>query len=111
MSMNNFFGMRFTATGGGYFRFFPYSMIYYFVKKSNYTMTYFHPRDFDPDQPILEGISRMRRFKSYYNLSGAFSKLQKLVKDFNFIDIKTAASQIDWEKVPLVNIDNEGNCS
>ena len=27
MSMNSFLGTRFTTTGGGYFRFFPYSLI------------------------------------------------------------------------------------
>ena len=38
-------------------------------------MTYFHPRDFDPNQPILEGLSLKRKFKSYYNLSGIFINL------------------------------------
>ena len=42
MSMNSFLGTRFTTTGGGYFRFFPYSLIRILVEKSDYTMTYFH---------------------------------------------------------------------
>ena len=110
MSMNSFLGTRFTTTGGGYFRFFPYSLIRSLVEKSEYTMTYFHPRDFDPNQPVLEGLSLKRKFKSYYNLSGAYSKFKKLVQDFNFIDIRQADKLIDWDKAPIVNIDKEGNC-
>ena len=110
MSMNSFLGTRFTTTGGGYFRFFPYSLTRALVEKSEYTMTYFHPRDFDPNQPVLEGLSFKRKFKSYYNLSGAYSKFKQLVKDFNFIDIRQADKLIDWEKAPIVSIDKDGNC-
>ena len=69
MSINTFFGKRFTVTGGGYFRFFPYRLMKKMVRASDYTMTYFHPRDFDAKQPMLEGLSLKRKFKSYYNLS------------------------------------------
>ena len=33
MSMSSFLGNRFTTTGGGYFRFFPYSLIRTLVQK------------------------------------------------------------------------------
>ncbi len=110
MSTNEFLGRRFTVSGGGYFRFFPYRLIRKLVAESNYTMTYFHPRDFDPKQPMLDGLSLKRKFKSYYNLSTSYTKLRQLVYDFDFIDMQTAASQIDWEKVPVVNIDKNGHC-
>tara|TARA_B110000444_G_scaffold204120_1_gene196839 strand:- start:1911 stop:2780 length:870 start_codon:yes stop_codon:yes gene_type:complete len=109
MSVTTFLGRKFTATGGGYFRFSPYQIIQKMIKKSDYTMTYFHPRDFDPDQPMLEGLSLKRKFKSYYNLKRAYPKLQKLVKDFNFIDMSEASKQIDWHKVPIVNFDKYAN--
>ncbi len=105
MSVNRFLGLRFTATGGGYFRFFPYKFIHNIVKRSKYTMTYFHPRDFDPDQPMLEGLSLKRKFKSYYNLSKAYPKYQRLIKDFDFIDISEASKIINWDKAPVVNLD------
>ena len=111
MSTNTFFGARFTATGGGYFRFFPYRIIRRLIEKSDYTMTYFHPRDFDSKQPILDGLSLKRRFKSYYNLDTAYIKLKQLIYDFDFIDIQTAAQQIDWKNAPVINIDEKGNCS
>ena len=111
MSTNSLFGTRFTATGGGYFRFFPYWLIHKLVSNSNYTMTYFHPRDFDPEQPILDDLSISRRFKSYYNLKGAYPKLQKLVNDFDFFDMRTASQQVDWDKVPIIKFDQSGKLS
>ena len=110
MSTSSFLGTRFTSTGGGYFRFFPYFVIRSLVQTSQYTMTYFHPRDFDEDQPMLEGLSLKRKFKSYYNISGAYQKFYKLIKDFKFIDIRQANKLIDWNQVPVVQIDSEGNC-
>ncbi|MFW5895671.1 MAG: polysaccharide deacetylase family protein, partial [archaeon] len=41
-------------SGGGYFRLFPYSLIKRWTRQSNYVMTYLHPRDFDPEQPIIK---------------------------------------------------------
>ena len=110
MSTSSFLGTRFTSTGGGYFRFFPYFVIRNLVQTSQYTMTYFHPRDFDEDQPMLEGLSLKRKFKSYYNISGAYQKFYKLIKDFKFIDIRQANKLIDWNQAPVFQIDNEGNC-
>ena len=104
MSVNTFIGHKFTVTGGGYFRFFPYRLIKKIVKASNYTMTYFHPRDFDPKQPILDDLSFKRKFKSYYNLDSSYIKLKQLIYDFDFIDMREAANQIEWNNVPIVNL-------
>ena len=70
----------------------------------DYTMTYFHPRDFDPNQPMLEGLPLKRKFKSYYNLSKSYTKLKQMVYDFDFIDMRTANSIIDWDNVPIVDL-------
>ena len=53
-------------SGGGYFRFLPYKIIKYLMQREKYIMTYFHPRDFDYDQPIIEDLNTFRRFKSYW---------------------------------------------
>ena len=105
MSTNIFFGKKFTATGGGYFRFFPYRLIRSLISKSDYTMTYFHPRDFDANQPMLEGLSLKRKFKSYFNLSTSYVKLKQLVYDFDFIDISEASKRINWDAAPRFSID------
>jgi len=89
-------------SGGGYFRIFPYWMIKYMMKRSDYVMTYFHPRDFDPNQPIIEGLSIGRKFKSYVGLRSAFDKLERLIDDFEFIDVDQANKTIDWEKAKKI---------
>lgn len=92
-------------SGGGYFRLFPYPLIKKWTRESDYVMTYFHPRDFDAGQPLIEDLSRARKFKSYVGIKGAEKKLDKWLNDFQFIDIETADKQIDWGKVPVVNLD------
>ena len=53
----NYFNKPLVFSGGGYFRVSPYFLIKYWTKKSDYVMTYFHPRDFDPDQPMIKELS------------------------------------------------------
>lgn len=104
MSVNTVFGHKFTVTGGGYFRSFPYRLMRKLITNADYTMTYFHPRDFDPKQPMLEGLSLKRKFKSYYNLSKSYIKLKQLVYDFDFIDMREANTLIDWKNAPIVDL-------
>ena len=91
-------------SGGGYFRLTPYSLIKYWTSKSEYIMTYFHPRDFDPEQPIIKELSNFRKFKSYIGLKSSMKKLNKWVNDFNFIDLKEADKTINWNEVPVVKL-------
>jgi len=98
------FGLRLVFSGGGYFRLLPYSMIRALARRSPYLMTYMHPRDFDPDQPLIPGLSVVRRFKSYYGLSSAERKLERFLDDFEFVDLRTAVSRVDWSKAPRVVI-------
>jgi hypothetical protein len=67
-------------------------------------MTYFHSRDFDPEQPMIESLPLMRKFKSYVGLKKSFIKYQHLLDDFNFIDIREADKQIDWEKTRVIKL-------
>jgi polysaccharide deacetylase family protein (PEP-CTERM system associated) len=86
--------------GGGYFRLLPFPVIRAACLRSAYVMTYFHPRDFDAGQPVLAGLSVVRRFKSYNGLGGALGKLDALLRAFDFVDVRTAMRRVDWEKVP-----------
>jgi hypothetical protein len=45
-----------------------------------------------------------RKFKSYVGVDGAAEKLRNYLKDFSFTDIRTAANQIAWDKVPIVEL-------
>lgn len=97
-------GQPLVFSGGGYFRLLPYSFISYMMRRSDYVMTYFHPRDFDPLQPVIKELGLMRKFKSYYGLTGAFIKFMRLVSDSEFIDLKTAVDRYDWESADVIQI-------
>jgi len=98
------FGKPVTYSGGGYFRMFPYSLIKRWTMRSDYVMSYLHPRDFDPNQPVINDLSLIRRFKSYVGLKSTERKLQQWLHDFDFIDIGSAVKRIDWDKVPVVDL-------
>lgn len=108
MSVKKICGNSIVFSGGGYFRLLPYSIIKKFNLKSNYTMTYFHPRDFDPDQPLLKHLPLSRLFKSYVGLKKAYGKYTKFLTDFNFLSIEEASKKINWEKNEFL-IDNKIN--
>tara|TARA_B100000886_G_C20421342_1_gene491752 strand:- start:430 stop:1278 length:849 start_codon:yes stop_codon:yes gene_type:complete len=100
----NIFKQSVVFSGGGYFRLLPYSFINIMTKKSNYVMSYFHPRDFDHSQKILPNLSLARRFKSYIGLKNCRPKLERWLSDFDFIDLDTANNKVDWEAAPVINL-------
>lgn len=104
MNVYNSLGRNIVFSGGGYFRILPYSFIKYFTKKSDYVMSYFHPSDFDPDQPSMKHLSRMRQFKNEACLNGAFSKFKKYVADHEMMNLIEADESIDWKKAKIFNI-------
>ena len=67
-------------------------------------MTYFHPRDFDFDQPMINDLLEIRKFKSYYGLKNAFDKLEKLIKDFDFIHLREANKKFNWDGAEIIKI-------
>ena len=104
VNIHQMLGKDIVFSGGGFFRLFPYWLIKKWGKQSPYLMTYFHPRDFDPKQPMIKSLPLMRKFKSYVGLKGAFSKFQHLLNDFEFINIKEADALIDWNKTRIINL-------
>ncbi|MDD2288623.1 MAG: polysaccharide deacetylase family protein [Bacteroidales bacterium] len=92
-------------SGGGYFRFFPYKLLNYWIKDLDYFLAYIHPRDLDSKQPIIKGLSPIQFFRSYYGLKSSESKFQRLIKDNDFIDMDLAEKLIDWGKVDIIKFD------
>ncbi len=90
-------GKKIVFSGGGYFRLFPYSMIKTLTQKQDYTMTYFHPSDFDPGQPRMPHLPILRQWKNSIGLKGAYSKYLKYISDFEFVNLEQAESMIAWE--------------
>lgn len=98
-------GRHIIFSGGGYFRLFPYRLIKSWSKKCDeYLLSYIHPRDLDGGQPVIPGLPLTRRFKSYVGTKGAANKLIKYLRDFEFTDIRTGASLVDWYKAPVFEL-------
>jgi len=97
-------GKHLIFSGGGYFRLLPYWLIKQMMQKSGYVMTYFHPRDFDAGQPVIKNLSALRKLKSYYGLKGALRKLDRLISDFEFTDLKGADSLVNWQAARRIRL-------
>lgn len=108
INVHNVLGKNIVFSGGGFFRFFPYPLIKYWSSKSFYLMTYFHPRDFDPHQPVIKALPLARKFKSYVGLSSSFLKFQRLLNDFKFLSIMEANDTIDWKKIRVIDLNHNG---
>ena len=105
INMWKFVLKKIAFSGGGYFRTIPYFFIKRLMKNTDYVMTYFHPRDFDAEQPTLKDLNIFRKFRAYYGLKGAFAKLNNIAEEFELIDLREADSLVEWEKVKVIKID------
>ncbi len=104
INLASFANKNLIFSGGGYFRLLPFPVLDKLTQNSDYVMTYFHPRDFDAEQPMVPGLNLIRKFKSYYGLRGSLSKLNKLINKHEFVDIRTAEAAIDWGKAKVVKL-------
>ncbi|MFO0930450.1 MAG: XrtA system polysaccharide deacetylase [Gemmataceae bacterium] len=73
--------------GGGYFRLYPYPLTRFGLRQINAERrpfsAYFHPWEFDPDQPRI-GAAWSRRFRHYVSLRHTEGRLARLLRDFAF---------------------------
>lgn len=97
-------GKTFIYSGGGYFRLTPYALLKKWTAKHPYVMSYIHPRDLDPGQPVIKELSIPRKLKSYVGLKYSKQKLEKWLTDFEFMDIETAEKEIDWNAVKKIEL-------
>jgi len=77
------------AGGGGYFRFLPYSVSRWSIRRVNDqdqepAIFYFHPWELDPEQPRVTGVSAKTRFRHYVNLHKTERRLRRLMADFRW---------------------------
>ncbi len=66
-------GRNWPVGGGGYFRLLPYRVSAWGIRRVNVVdarpaMVYFHPWEFDPEQPRVRDASAKARFRHYLNL-------------------------------------------
>lgn len=82
-------GKKFPCGGGGYFRLFPYWLSKWAMTRVNQVdqqacIFYFHPWEFDPEQPRQTGITVKTRFRHYLNLQRMERRVERLLKDFQW---------------------------
>ena len=82
-------GRNLPAGGGGYFRFFPYAVSRWFLRRINSHdgqagIFYFHPWELDPGQPRPAGIGARTRFRHYLNLRRMEGRIVALARDFHW---------------------------
>lgn len=98
ISLGEVLGREFVYSGGGYFRVMPYWLLKRMTQKAKYVLAYFHPSDFDPDQPQMPQLPKMRQFKNRVALKGAYEKYKRYIADFEFVNLLDADARISWDK-------------
>jgi hypothetical protein len=98
------FGKQVVFGGGGYFRLFPYRLIKSLMNRMDYNITYLHMRDFDYEQPRFKHLSAMRYFKSYYGIKDAYSKFEKILGDFKWLNVEQATQRIDFNNIRQIEL-------
>ena len=97
LSTKNMFGYRLPVAGGGYFRLFPYWLNRFCWKSINKQnkpfVFYLHPWEIDPEQPKVP-VSGLSKFRHYNNLDKCYSRLEKMLGDFQFQTMKGVLSEL-----------------
>lgn len=87
ISLGSMFGKPMYFFGGGYLRFFPYTLIRNQVNavlaENRPVIFYLHPREIDTAQPRLP-MSAKRNFMTYVGLKTTEPKMRKLFDEFKF---------------------------
>ncbi len=85
----HFSGRNWPASGGGYFRLFPYALSRWLLARVNRedqqsAIFYFHPWEIDAGQPRVAGVNAKSRFRHYVNLHRMEDKIRRLLSDFSW---------------------------
>lgn len=86
-----FFGKNLPASGGAYFRIFPYELTKYAFRKINSKgnpfVFYLHPWELDPSHPKIS-LPYIVTATHYFNLRATERRLNRLLNDFKFSSMK-----------------------
>jgi polysaccharide deacetylase family protein (PEP-CTERM system associated) len=80
---------NFPAGGGGFFRFYPYTVSKLIIniinsREHQAVIFYFHPWEIDPEQPRQMQASLKSKFRHYLNLHKTESRISELLTDFQW---------------------------
>ncbi len=86
-----FLGINIPASGGGYFRLYPYWLTKKLFRRVNTAgrpvIFYIHPWELDPQQPKHPNLSAKSRFRHYINLNHTAAKIARLVDEYDHAPI------------------------
>ncbi len=88
LSVGQYLGLSLPASGGGYFRLYPYALTRKLFRSvhaaGRSVIFYVHPWEIDPAQPRIKNISRSTKFRHFVNIARTHDKLGRLLTDFAF---------------------------
>jgi polysaccharide deacetylase family protein (PEP-CTERM system associated) len=101
------FGRSWAASGGGWFRFWPYPVSRALIRGAarelaQPAMFYLHPWEIDPAQPRVSGLGLKTRVRHYLNLHRTYARLERLLGDFRWdrmdraFDLAAIAQRAPW---------------
>ena len=99
-------GLNLPVGGGGYFRLFPLAVLLRGLRQLGEgggldgRMVYFHPWEFDPDQPRLP-LKGLGRFRTYVGIGRAPGRLESLIGRFRLARAVDVARRIVDGRRPL----------
>lgn len=102
ISLGKVLGREIVYSGGGYFRVMPWWLLKKLTADSEYVLSYFHPSDFDPGQPKMPQLPKMRQFKNRVALKGAYEKFLKYINYFDFMDFRSVS--VNFNDVSVVEL-------
>ncbi len=98
LSTYGILGYRLPVSGGGYFRLYPYWFSRWCLGSINRShksfVFYLHPWEIDPDQPRVD-VSGLSKFRHYNNLEKCYSRMEKLLTDFQFGTMRSVLQDLN----------------
>ena len=85
-------GINIPCSGGGYFRILPYKWFYYGFsqrgRENQPAVFYLHPWEIDSEQPRVQKMPLLKRYRHYTNLDKTEERLERLFTDFAFTTMR-----------------------
>jgi polysaccharide deacetylase family protein (PEP-CTERM system associated) len=97
ISVLRYGGAKIPVAGGGYFRLFPYGFTRWALRRLNAQQQefvfYIHPWEVDPEQPRVDEVGALSRFRHYLNLDRCAERIGRLLGDFEFDTMQSVLAQ------------------
>ena len=103
--LGHLLGRDIVFSGGGYFRVMPYWLTKKMTVRNEYNLAYFHPSDFDPNQPKMPHLPLMRQFKNRVALKSAYNKFKRYISDFDYQSILESEKSVNWNDCRVLELD------